>query len=90
MKNKRTATARLAPSDEPCPLCEVVPLGRNAEHGCIACEMFAHISVRLRARFAAIVLREGRKLTPELKAELAEAANEIGDELLDKWRGDAD
>ena len=64
-----------------CPLCRA-EFGTNAEHGCIACDAFNYAVKRFRAKFAEAALKHGRKVSPQLKAAMTEAAAEIVDEVL--------
>lgn len=86
---KPTATARLANSDEPCTVCGVVPMGKNAGHGCVGCDLYAYINKRLRARFGEIIMKRGRRArsSKKFREELARAAEEIGHEAWEKWTG---
>lgn len=81
----RKCTATLAPSDEPCPVCDVVPMGKNAEHGCTGCEVYAYIRQRLRARLGEIVMQSGRRSTTKMRAEIVKAVEEIGREAEEKF-----
>ena len=77
-----SATGRIVPDGEPCPVCGVTPFGANAAHGCRGCEIREQVGQRISSCFARVLLRHGRRYTPEARKECEEAALRVVHDLL--------